>query len=165
MATRVEFNTSCLPVVTVAAEASGDNMPFETISYEIQRALGGGGTVLCNFTTVLGFNNGAVSYYSAAVSGGAISYPTTGGAWKFVHIKHTGYVYSSTTVLGVASTDNLNIYISLDSGSTNTLFAILSPGASLIIPVGTGLDFSTVVIGHRSSSATLTIAVEVMATT
>jgi hypothetical protein len=163
MSTRIEFSTSCTPKVSVAAEVSGDNMAFDTLAYEIQRSLGGNGSLTVDFATVYGFNNGAVAYEAAAVSGGAILYPFTTTVYKFLHIKHTGHVYSSSTVLGAVSTDNLNVYVKVSA--TTTLFALLSPGGSLIIPVGSDIDFSTNNIGFRSSSATLTIAVEVMGTT
>jgi hypothetical protein len=165
MATRCEYATNCLPIVSVAAEASGDNMAFNTISYEIQRNLSGNGSIDCDFATVYGFNNGAVAYQNGATSGGSILYPFTGSTFKIVHIKHTGYIYSSATVLGASSTDNLIVYLKKTSDATLVAFATLSPGGSLIIPIGTGVDFSDVNIGFRSSSATNTIAVEVMATT
>lgn len=104
-----------------------------------------------------------MTYQSAAVLAGSISYPLSAlSAYKFVHIRHTGYVYSSGSVLGAVSTDNLVIYIKIDTEVAAS--ATISPGGSFILPVGAGIDFSTNDIGYKSAG-TSTIAVEVMATT
>lgn len=164
MATRIVYSSSAEPIVTVPLESYQDNAATETTSYEIQQSVGGTGTVACTFALVDGFAAGVRTLYSAAVSGGAIAYPWTNGtAYKFICIKHTGYVYSSGSVLGVASGDNLNVYYY--NNSVVTCIASVPPGGTFMIPVGSSVDFSDVYFGYRSSSAALTIAVERLAVT
>lgn len=160
MSSRVEYATSCVPVATVNAEASGDNSAFSTIAYEVQRSLGGKGSVPVGFTTVTGYNNGGVVYQSAAVSGGAISYFQTD--YEFIHIKHMGNKFSSSSVLGVSTSANLRVYIYNYQLDSSLLFFVLPPKASIVIPVGPDLNGTANYIGILSSSATDTVATEIL---
>ena len=146
MATRVEFAVSCTPIVSVAAEASGDNMAVETLSYEIQKSLGGGGSVTANFTTVTGYNNGTPTYVNASAS------PVSLGTFtniKFLFIRHTGF-----NSLGVATSEYVSILVS------GAIVANLGPGQAIVLPY---YSVTSPVVTAQSQSDD--IPVEVMATT
>jgi len=135
MSDRIQFAVSVTPIETLATENLTDK---DIISSEVGGTLGGGGdsTSLTSYggTAVnQGYLNGAVSYLDVTHSEGGVALSAERSP-DFVFVKNTGHKYSSTTVLGAATTDCIMIVVN-DLG--NDLFyeiAWLKPGQAAIFP-------------------------------
>lgn len=149
MASRVEFAVSCTPIVSVAAEASGDNSAVETISYEIQRSLGGSASVDCDFTTVVGFDNGTRALV-AATTGTTLGTHTNA---NYIFVRHTGYSDSGLTTPNTAT---LNVLVNA------VVVAQLPAGGAMHFPDVAGNAANKALTATAGSG---TIQVEVMSTT
>lgn len=149
MATRVEFAVSCTPIVSVAAEASGDNSAVETISYEIQRSLGGSASVDCDFATVVGFDNG-VRTLVAVTTGTSLGTHTNA---NYIFVRHTGYSDSGLTT---PTSTYLNVIVNA------VVVAQLPPGGAIHFPDVAGNAANKVL---TATAGTGTVQVEVMSTT
>jgi|TARA_Y100000310_G_scaffold102652_1_gene100822 hypothetical protein len=143
MASRVDFAVSATPVVTVAA---GENVEVDTIAADVNRSLGGSGSVACTWGTTVGYTAGdpAHAIVTSATSLGTFS------SVKFVFIKHSGFEEDALTT---ATTSTLSV---MESGNQ---FAVLAAGDAIILPFA--VADTPVLTGTSSSGA---IAVEVMAT-
>jgi|TARA_A100001391_G_scaffold203655_2_gene196632 hypothetical protein len=122
---KMVYAVSATPKVTVDAVA-GASMETNSIHEDIRRTLGGSGEVT---------NDGAIDF--GGVSDGSVNYlqATSGGVnigdgdTRFIWVKHTGYLWSSSSALGSATTDKLNINIDSEH------IATLAAGESWIIPL------------------------------
>jgi len=138
MADHINFNVSATPVEELTDENSNT---VKVISGEVATALGGGGdsvdlTDYSGTAVKQGYKDGAVSYIDITHAAGGVQL-TAERAPDFVFVKNTGYKFSSTTVLGAATTDCVMVVIK-DVG--NTLFyeiAWLKPGQAALFPCGT----------------------------
>ena len=144
---KMVYAVSATPKVTVDAVA-GASMETNSIHEDIRRTLGGSGEVT---------NDGAIDF--GGVSDGSINYlqATSGGVnigdgdTRFIWIKHTGYLWSSSSALGVATTDDVDIFIDSEH------IASLNPGEAWIIPLPDTSSTATNFIAKRGSSSDIAI--------
>lgn len=129
----IEYRTSLTPIVSVAIEASGDNISKDVLSYEIGRRLSGKGSVTVGFTTVYGFNNGAIELKEVTSIETYLA-----SAYTFIHIKNIGQKFAG----GV--TDRI-LKLFFDTIE----IAILDVGASFVLSSGGGLDAVTHKFGYK----------------
>jgi len=143
MANRVEFAVSCTPVASVGA---GENVAVDTIAADINKSLGGSGSVTCTWGTTIGYSAGDPTH---VVASSATSLGTFTDV-KFVFIKHSGY---EEDALETTTDSTLSV---MEGGNQ---FAVLAPGDAIVLPYAVA---DTPVLTATSSSGN--IAVEVMAT-
>jgi hypothetical protein len=153
MASRVEYAVSATPVAAVGA---GENVATETIAADVNKSIGGSGSV----SVTWGSTNYAPYVTSAsnlAVGQTATSLGTFTNA-KFIVIKHTGYLFSSASVLGAATTAKLKITMASSIANATTV-AILNAGDAIVLPYNVACTPTLFSAGDSAS-----IAVEVMET-
>jgi hypothetical protein len=125
MANRIEFAVSATPIATGTIS---EGVEADTIAGDIRKTLGGSASIATAHTTV-GYDAGDVEYADADDSGGSALTLGSGG-YDFVFIKHTGHLYSSTTVLGDAVTDGTDLEVTIGSQKICTL----PPGGAIVLP-------------------------------
>jgi hypothetical protein len=162
MASRVEYAVSCTPIVTVAAAT--ESPTYDALCVDVAKQLGSSGSVAVTWGTTVGYAAGSPAYVTsgtAAYTAGqtAVSLGTFTST-KFVYIKHSGYLYSSSSVLGAATTLKLKICMAATIADATTI-AVLNPGDSIILPFNTAV---TPVFYAASETASNAIAVIVMGT-
>jgi hypothetical protein len=128
MASRIEYAVSMTPIKSVAA--SGDAPEVDVISTDINKSIGGSGSVTNNNNndlTTAGYSGGSASYLTANSTGATVY----SGAKDFVLIKHTGL-----TSAGASTTDSVAITYTV-TGSNDTItgtLATLKSGEAMVIP-------------------------------
>jgi len=144
---KVVWSVSATPKVTVDA-INGASLETVSLHENIRKTLGGSGEVT---------NDGAIDF--GGVTDGAANYLqcTSGGVnigdgdTRFIWVKHTGYVWSSASALGAATTDDVNIFIDAEH------IATLQPGEAWIIPLPETSSTATNFIAKRGGSSDLSI--------
>ena len=144
---KVVWSVSATPKVTVDA-VNGASMETVSIHENIRKTLGGSGEVT---------NDGAIDF--GGVTDGAANYLqcTSGGVnigdgdTRFIWVKHTGYVWSSASALGAATTDDVNIFIDAEH------IATLQPGEAWIIPLPETSSTATNFIAKRGGGSDIAI--------
>ena len=125
----VRWSVSATPVAKETGD-DGGTMAHDTIHENIRKSLGGSGTTTTDGATDFGgaWTDGtsATPYLNAAASGGVA---IGDGDSTFIYVKHTGFIYSSSTALGAVSTNV--IHIKLDA----EICGCLRPGEGWIIPL------------------------------
>lgn len=105
MANRVSFAVSATPIETLTDANSGTH---DVLAGEVNKILGGSGDVIVSdfndAGTIQGFINGAPFYKIASYAAGGSRLSTQRLGTSFF-IKNTGYLYSSSSALGAASTN------------------------------------------------------------
>ena len=113
MANRVSFAVSATPIETLTDANSGTH---DVLAGEVNKVLGGSGDVLVSdfndAGTIQGAINGAPFYKTAtyAAGGSRLSTQRLGDAF---FIKNTGYLYSSSSALGVINPDEDHVLVVL----------------------------------------------------
>lgn len=79
---------------------------------------------------------------------------------KFVYIRHTGCLFSTTAVLGIATTAKLKICLAATIAAATTV-AVLNPGEAIVLPFNDTVTSPAFYVAPETAPA---IAVEVMAT-
>lgn len=125
----VRWSVSATPVAKESGD-DGGTMAHDTIHENIRKSLGGSGTTATDGAISQGgtFTNGTSStpYLQADNSTTA----TIGdGTATFIYVKHTGYLWSSASTLGAATTDTIKIYADAEH------IATLGAGEAWIIPL------------------------------
>lgn len=144
---KVNWSVSASPTVTVDAVA-GASLETKTLHEDIRKTLGGSGEVTNDGAIDFGgVTNGATNYLSATTGGVNIG----DGDTRFIWVKHTGYVYSSASALGVVNSDKIKIFIDTKH------IASLGPGEGWIIPLPDTSDNATNFIVKRGGSADIAI--------
>lgn len=159
MASRVEYAVSCTPIVTVAA--GGEYPTTDLLASDVAKQLGGSGSVTVTWGTTVGYAAGAAAYVTTGTNYAAGQTALTLGTFtstKFVFIKHTGYLYSSPSALGAATTAKLKITMAATIADATTV-AILNAGEAIILPYNTACTPTLWAAGDG-----VAIAVEVMGT-
>ena len=132
MASRVEYAVSATPIVTVAA---GENTAVDTISADVGSSLGGSGSSTVTWGTTVGYGSGAAAYVTTGTNYAVGQTATSAGTFtnaKFIFIKHTGFLYSSSSALGAATTAKLKITMAATVAAATTV-AILNAGEAIIL--------------------------------
>ena len=144
---KIIWAVSATPKVTVDA-VDGASLETVTLHENIRKTLGGSGEISNDGAIDFGgVTNGSTNYLQATSSGVNIG----DGDTRFIWVKHTGYAWSSSSVLGAASTDDLDIYIDAEH------IASLNPGEAWIIPLPNTSSTATNFIAKRGSSTDLAI--------
>jgi len=143
MASRVEFAVSATPVVSVAAD---ENVAVDTIAADVNKSLGGSGSVTCTWGATIGYAAGEATHVVASTATSLGTFTDV----KFVFIKHSGYQEDALTT---ATTSTLSV---MESGNQ---FAVLGAGDAIVLPYAVA---DTPVLTATSSSGN--VAVEVMGT-
>lgn len=127
---KVNFAVSCTPVETPAVEygTAGDQ-----IASEVGKSLGGSGSIaMADFAggaAVQGYNDQAANYLECVDNSSTqISSETTA---KFVFIKNTGRLFSTSSVLGAALADHL-VRVTAEGGTDTVVLATLNAGEAVI---------------------------------
>lgn len=153
MASRVEYAVSATPVAAVGA---GENVATETIAADVNKSIGGSGSVTVTWGTTT-----YAPYVTSATNLAAGQTAATLGTFtnaKFVVIKHTGYLYSSASALGAATDAKLKVTMVAAIANATTV-AILNAGDAIILPYNVACTPTLFSAGDG-----VAIAVEVMAT-
>lgn len=153
MADRVRFVISIVPIETLTADESTSNK--DILASEVGKILGGTGEITVTdyhgTGTNQGYKDGAAFYREASYAAGGTKL-TGGNLGDFFFIKNTGYRYSSSSALGIASTDCVVIaakmpaYTAAGSGTGGFMdmngsarihyieIATLKPGQAVLLP-------------------------------
>jgi hypothetical protein len=133
MSDEIRYQISVTPVEEVADENAATH---EVLSGEVNTTLGGSGTSdvtdYSGAAAVQGYTGGIVNYLEAPDGAAGEVVITTEATASFVYIENTGYVFSSATVLGVASTRSVKV--TANSGAI--ILSILKAGESFIMTGG-----------------------------
>jgi len=170
MADHIVINVSITPIEELAHEQGSDVTAI--VSTEVGVSLGGNGTSIdladySGSSTDQGYKDGAIAYRDAPheVVGARL---TTRSAGDCFFIRNTGFKYSSTTVLGVATTDCVMLAIRLPAqsgsnggwekgdGSSQVHYievAWLKPGQAVIMPC---ISFNKTITTYGANSGDLT---------
>ena len=144
---KITWSVSATPKVTVDA-VDGASLETVTLHENIRKTLGGSGEISNDGAIDFGgVTDGSTNYLQATSSGVNIG----DGDTRFIWVKHTGYAWSSSSALGAASTDDLDIYIDAEH------IASLNPGEAWIIPLPNTSSTATNFIAKRGSSTDLAI--------
>tara|TARA_R100000700_G_C3165557_1_gene140714 strand:+ start:696 stop:1163 length:468 start_codon:yes stop_codon:yes gene_type:complete len=144
---KVSWAVSATPKVTVDA-VDGASMETTSIHENIRKTLGGTGELTHDGAIDFGgVTDGGTNYLQATSSGVNIG----DGDSRFIWVKHTGYEWSSSSALGSASTDDVDIYIDAEH------IASLNPGEAWIIPLPNTSSTATNFKAKRGSSTDLAI--------
>ena len=132
----VRWSVSATPVAKETGD-DGGHMAVDTLHENIRKSLGGSGTSATDGVVDFGgtYADGVSStpYLSASASGVNIG----DGDTTFLYIKHTGYKYSTATVLGDATAEYITIKIDAET------VARLNAGEAWIIPMQGGVSSAT----------------------
>ncbi len=168
MAGTVKFAVSATPTETPTVE---QGTGVAVIATEVGKSFGGGGSVVVGAYDLTAANQGyldATVNYKNCVddSWTAISAETTA---KFVFIKNTGYLYSSTTALGAVLADHLVAVQINDTTIISTLNAneaiILKAEEITNLPIDASkIKIRTYAIAGGAADATDHLAVEYLST-
>ena len=125
MADKLNFSVSITPIEELTT-AEGGGETTDTMWPGTGKSLGGGGQL-----ALAGGIEGNIGYGGSGVP----AYVTTGGALnasstelRGLFIRNTGFEYSSPTVLGAASTDNVTVTVGAK------VIADLGPGQAMFLP-------------------------------
>ena len=144
---KVVWSVSATPKVTVDA-VDGHSMETVSIHENIRKTLGGSGEVTHDGAIDFGgVTDGGTNYLQATSGGVAIGDTAT----RFIWIKHTGFLWSSSSALGAATTDDLDIYADSEH------IASLNPGEAWIIPLPNTSDSVTSFTAKRGSSSDIAV--------
>jgi len=133
MASRVEWGVVATPIVTIAAGT--DNPSVDSLNLDVGKAIGSAGTVTIPGGVAVGYASGVAAYKTSATNltvGQTATALDTFTSIKFLYIKHTGYLYSSSSVLGAATAYKLKICMVATIADATTI-AILNPGESIVL--------------------------------
>ncbi len=155
MADSVNFAVSITPIEELTTAESGGGT-FNVLWPGTAKSLGGSGAY-----DLTGGHEDNIGYGGSGVP----AYVTTGGAinansseLRGLFIKHTGYLYSSPTVLGAATTDNFSITVGA------VLIADLGPGQAIFLPNDGGAANGLVTSAFTTTkSGSSEIAIEFLA--
>ena len=139
MASRIEFAVSATPIFTHAA---GEGVTTDVIAADVGKTVGGKGSATVTWGGTGGYEAGVPSYLSAAAT-------IIGDSRAFVFLKHTGYAYSSPTVLGAATNATVNVL------ANSVIIGKLAGGEAMIFPLR-GANIS-LTISFTVSSGTVAI--------
>jgi|7_EtaG_2_1085326.scaffolds.fasta_scaffold98078_2 hypothetical protein len=143
----VEFAVSATPKVSLA-ETNGVTLATATLHENIRKTLGGSGSVSTDGAIDFGgVTDGATNYLQATSSGVNVG----DGDTRFIWIKHTGYLWSTSSVLSTATTDKITIYIDAEH------IASLGAGESWVIPLPDTSSTATNFIVKRGGSSDIAI--------
>ena len=165
MANRVEFSVSATPVAAVSA---GENIATETIAKDMQKTLGGSGSVssgetnpsvTVDFTTTTGYSGNTVAYQNVNNTTHVTVLADATNVDMAV-FKHTGYAYGSDAVtLGDAVTRKINIMVDDQN------VACLAAGEAIVLPLRSVLGSEPLKAGLHSSGSDASVALECFFTT
>lgn len=155
MADSVQFAVSITPIEELTT-AEGGGETTNILWPGTGKSLGGSGslTLTGNMEDTIGYGGSGVPAY--VTTGGTVNADST--ELRGLFIRHTGYLYSSATVLGAVTTDRVTVTVGAK------LIADLGPGQALFLPNAGGgandLDCAEFTITKTGSSE---IAVEFLA--
>lgn len=138
MASRIEYAVNVTPIYTATNAEMNDT---DVIAKDINKSLGGNGSIAVTWGTTNGYSAGAPSYKDG--NGGTIAVLSG----KFLFIKHTGYTLV-TGALGVVTASTLTISIGSETGVLK-----LSAGEAICLPLNTYSGTITL----ASSSGTIAV--------
>lgn len=143
----VKYAVSVTPIEQLDTE---NNTTKDIVASEVNTSLGGDGTSnVTNYggtASAQGFLNTA-PYYVEAIDSADTTALTTETTCSFIHIKNTGYTYSSSSALGAALDASLKV---MAGDSDKECIAVLEPGASICLPCNTGANVDGSAIYVRS---------------
>lgn len=124
---KVNFAVSMTPV-EVLDSSEVTTQEYDVVWSGTGKTLGGGGTLELagSMDASIGYNQGVVAYVAATVGGAPLNADST--EKKGIFIRNTGYVYSSATVLGAATSDSVILTIG------GAAIASLGPDQAMFFP-------------------------------
>jgi len=158
MASRIDYAVSAIPIFSHAA---GEGEATDALAADVGKSLGGSGSVGCTWGTTIGYSSGSPVYVTTGTNYAVGQTALTLGTFtnvKFVIIKHTGYLYSSSSALGASTTAKLKITMAATIANATTV-AVLNAGDAIVLPYNTALTPTLWAAGDG-----VAIAVEVMGT-
>ena len=126
---KVRWSVSATPVVVVDG-TDANNMATTTVHENIRKSVGGSGVVTTagavDFGGTFADGTSTTPYLNAAASGGGA---IGDGDSTFIYVKHTGFIYDTATVLGVATLNVVHVLLDAE------ICGCLRPGEGWIIPL------------------------------
>ena len=153
MASRVEYAVSATPIVTVAP---GENTEVDTIAVDVGKSIGGSGSSTVTWGTTVGYGSGSPVYVTTATNYAVGQTATSLGTFtdaKFIFVKHSGYLFSSSSALGAATTAKLKVCMIATIAAATTV-AILNAGEAIILPYNVANTTTLFVAGDGVAIAT-----------
>jgi|TARA_R110002167_G_scaffold87677_2_gene236722 hypothetical protein len=153
MASRVEYAVSATPIVTVAP---GENTEVDTIAVDVGKSIGGSGSSTVTWGTTVGYGSGSPVYVTTATNYAVGQTATSLGTFtdaKFIFVKHSGYLFSSSSALGAATTAKLKVCMIATIAAATTV-AILNAGEAIILPYNVANTATLFVAGDGVAIAT-----------
>ena len=143
----ISYAVSATPKVKVDA-VEGASMETNSIHENIRKSLGGSGEISNDGAIDFGgVTDGSPNYLQATSSGANIG----DGDTRFIWVKHTGNLWSSSSALGNATTDKIKIYIDDEH------IASLGAGEGWIIPLPDTSDTATNFKAKKGGSSDIAI--------
>ena len=122
---KARFSVSMTPVVTVDAVA-GASLETNSLHEDVRKTVGSSGEVTyAGAIDYGGWTDGTPTYLSASSSGVTVGNSDT----QLLYVEHTGYEYSSGTVLGDATTGKVTLFLDLE------IVARLGAGDAMVLPL------------------------------
>lgn len=162
MASRVDYGVSVTPICTVPAGTVDNNASVDTIHQDVGKSLGSAGSVTIPGGASLGYTAGVAAYKTSATNltiGQTATALDTFTSIKFIWIKHTGFLFSSSSVLGAATTAQLKICMAATIAAATTV-CVLNTGESIFLPYNVATTPTIYTAGDG-----VAVAVEYYATT
>ena len=171
---KIRFAVSATPIETVTS-GSTEATTFDVPSVECFGSVGSSGEVAGvtypdSGGSNDGYGGGSPFYLSAAAaadnSGTAL---TSLASCKFLHLKHTGFEYSSSSTLSTTTNTVDALTILVTGGTDHTVIARLLAGESIVLPMRGATNISQFEISSSdggnldSTTGANTIAVEMIA--
>ena len=161
---KITYSVSMTPITNIDV-VTNQSAAHDVVNSDIGKALGGGADVACSagHTTEGSYTTGGtLAYLNAPATGSRLALFTANTVYDFVFIKHVGFQFTSGTVLGAVSTQNLVLEQETSSGNFDIICAI-PPGGAIVLPnvpaMGSACTFQV------ASSGDASIAVEAVAIT
>lgn len=157
---KAKISASCMVYVDSDSTNNGLYLP-KTLHENIRKTLGGSGEITVTASgvtaTVSGYADGSPTYLQATSGGVELTGLAGDGSsdWT-IYVKHTGHEWSSSSVLGDATTDTMNIVLTDTDGATALFTCTLSAGMVLILP-DCLLASGCKILGKRGGSTDLAL--------
>ena len=128
---KTSFAVSVTPKIKMDA-ADGINVEMEVINENVRKSLGGSGEITSDDTTLAG---GWADGVNTAVTSNGTEYAVDANT-DLVYIKHTGYLFGTTTAAAAADTVQIGIHGDDTTNVTGdgVLIAELASGEAIVLP-------------------------------
>jgi hypothetical protein len=172
VADRIEFSCQATPIETLSQDqgTGPDVLASETFGHMFGTGTVTTWTVRDATGGTYGYTNGTPYYLDTAIANTSPNALPSVANISYLYIKNTGYIYSSSSGLGSATTNYITVRaLKGDDGTAVTgasglnvgeqpVIASLEPGAAIMLPMPTGLSLNSNYYGVHSTTSDGTTA-------